>query len=108
MKRINIFQLGLLVFFLGGLLYGIFLSLGYESASAGIASQAILISLVFVWTASYLLRVFTGKMTFMEQRKKYRQAYDKLVEEKLQVKLDSMSEDEKIELMAEVEKEQKK
>ncbi len=103
MKRINVLQLGLLVLLLGGLGYEIFVLLGFEPVSSGIASEAILVLLVFAWTGSYLLRVVTGKMTFMEQRNKYRKAYDKLTEEKLQAKLDSMSETEKSTLMRNLE-----
>ena len=102
MKRVNVVQLGFLVLLLGGLLYEIFLYLGFESVSSGIASQSILILLVIVWTGSYLVRVFSGKMTFNEQRKRYRQVYEELADKKLQEKLDSMSDEEKMALIAEL------
>ena len=105
MTRSKVFQIGLIVFVLGVLVYEMFQLFGFESISAGIASQSVLILIVFAWTASYLFRVFTGNMTFMEQRKRYREAYEKLTDEKISEKLDSMTEEEKIKLIREFEKE---
>ena len=105
MTRAKVFQIGLLVFLLGGLGYEFFQFLGFESISAGIATQSILILIIFSWTVSYLLRVFSGNMTFMEQRKRYREAYEKLTDDKIIEKFDSMTEDEKTELLKMVEEE---
>ena len=105
MTRAKVFQIGLIVFVLGGLVYEMFQLLGFESVSAGIAAQSILILIVFVWTGSYLFRVFTGNMTFMEQRKRYREAYEKLTDEKIREKFEAMTEEEKIELLEMVEEE---
>ena len=105
MTRAKVFQIGFLVFVLGGLGYEAFQFLGFESISAGIATQSILILIIFAWTTSYLFRVFSGNMTFMEQRKRYREAYEKLTDEKIRKKFDSLSDEEKIELIKEVEKE---
>ena len=105
MTRAQVFQIGFLVFVLGGLGYEVFQFLGFESISAGIAAQSILILIVFAWTASYLFRVFSGNMTFMEQRKRYREAYEKLTEEKIREKFEAMTEEEKIELLKTVEEE---
>ena len=105
MTRAKVFQIGLLVFLLGGLGYEAFQLLGLESISAGIATQAILILIIFAWTASYLLRVFSGNMTFMEQRKRYRQAYEKLTDEQIMKKFDAMTEEEKLELLKVVDEE---
>ena len=105
MTRIKVFQIGLIVFALGGFGYEMFKLIGFESISAGIAAQSILILIILIWTASYLFRVFTGNMTFMEQRKRYRDAYEKLTEEKIIEKFESMTEEEKIELIRTVEKE---
>ena len=105
MTRAKVFQIGLLVFLLGGLGYEVFQFFGFESISAGIAAQSILILLVFAWTASYLFRVFSGNMTFMEQRKRYREAYEKLTDEKIREKFDSMTDEEKYELLKTVEEE---
>ena len=100
--------MGLFLFLLGGFGYKAFQLLGFEAISSGIAAEAILILLVFGWTGTYLFRVFTGKMTFMEQRKRYRKTYEMLTEKKLQEKLDAMSDQEKMELIERVEKDQEK
>ena len=105
MTRAKVFQIGLLVFVLGGLGYEVFQFLGFESISAGIATQSILALIIFSWTASYLFRVFSGNMTFMEQRKRYREAYEKLTDQKIKEKFDAMTEEEKIQLLNTVEKE---
>ena len=105
MTRAKVFQIGLIVFLLGGLEYEAFQLIGLESVSAGIAAQSILILIIFAWTASYLFRVFSGNMTFMEQRKRYREAYEKLTDEKIREKLEAMTEEEKIKLLKMVEKE---
>ena len=105
MTRAKVFLIGLIVFALGGVGYEIFQMIGLESISAGIAAQTLLILIVFAWTASYLFRVFTGNMTFMEQRKRYRKAYEKLTDEKIREKFESMTEEEKMELIRTVEKE---
>ena len=99
MTRAKVFQIGLVVFLLGVLGYEVFQFLGFESLSAGIATQSILILIIIAWTASYLLRVFSGNMTFMEQRKRYREAYEKLTDEKIKEKFEAMTEEEKIELL---------
>ena len=105
MTRAQVFQIGLIVFVLGGLVYEVFQLIGFESISAGIASQSILILIILIWTASYLLRVFSGNMTFMEQRKRYREAYEKLTDEKIREKFEAMTDDEKMELLKTIEAE---
>ena len=105
MTRAQVFQIGLIVFVLGGLGYEVFQILGFESISAGIAAQSILILIIFAWTASYLFRVFSGNMTFMEQRKRYRAAYEKMTDEKIREKFEAMSDEEKMELIKTVEEE---
>jgi len=103
LTRAKVIQIGLIVFGLGGLGYEAFQFLGFESISAGIAAQSILILIIFAWTGSYLFRVFSGNMTFMEQRKRYREAYEKLTDEKIMQKFESMTEEEKLELLRTVE-----
>ena len=105
MTRAKVFQIGLIVFVLGGLGYEVFQLIGFESISAGIATQLILILIIFAWTASYLFRVFSGNMTFMEQRKRYRVAYEKLTDERIRQKFEAMTDEEKIELLKAVEEE---
>ena len=105
MTRAKVFQIGFLVFVLGGLGYEAFQFLGFESISAGIATQSILILIIFAWTTSYLFRVFSGNMTFMEQRKRYREAYEKFTDKKIREKFEAMTEQEKIDLFKTVEEE---
>jgi hypothetical protein len=78
---------------------------GFEGASAGIAAEAVLIVVVVAWTGSYLLRVVTGRMTFMEQRRRYRQAYDQVTDAELQARFDLLSEAEQQALLAQLEAE---
>ena len=103
--RSNVIQIGLAALFLGAAGYAFFRFIGFEGASAGIASEAVLILIVFGWTGTYLFRVFTGKMTFTEQRKRYHDAYEKMTNAELQSRFDSMSEEEQIRLIKEVENE---
>jgi len=58
---------------------------------------------VLVWISSYLLRVLNGNMTFMEQRKRYRQLYEKKFTEKLEKKFESLSNDDQKKLLEELE-----
>ena len=44
-------------------------------------------------------------MTFMEQRKRQRAAYEKLTDEKIREKFEAMTDEEKIELLKTVEEE---
>ena len=103
MTRANVLQIGIAVLLIGPFGYAFFRSIGFEGASAGIAAEAILIFIVFGWTGTYLFRVITGKMTFTEQRKRYRDAYEKITTAELQSQFDLMSEEEQIRLMKEIE-----
>ncbi len=105
MTRGNVIQFGFIVLALGGVGYWAFIALGFNSQSAGIAAEAALVLGVLVWTASYLFRVVTGKMTFAEQRKRYIQAYEELTTAELKARFESLSQDEQIRLMEEIETE---
>ena len=93
---------GLVVLGLGAGGYAIFQSQGLGGFSAGIAASSLLMLLVLGWTASYLLRVFGGRMTYMEQRRSYRAAYDAFTDEQLQARFASLSPEEQQRLLAEV------
>ena len=93
--------LALGVFGLGGGGYWLFQVGGFEGFSAGIAASALLMVLVLAWTGSYLFRVVTGKMTFIQQRRQYREAYDALTTEALQRKFDALSPEEQERLLRE-------
>jgi len=99
LTRANVIQLGLAFFLFGGICYGIFIAFGIDATKAGIASEALLVFIVLLWSGSYFVRVLTGKMTFMEQRKRYRNAYEKISEAKLNEKYESMSDKDKINLI---------
>ncbi len=102
MSRKAVILLGLAVFALGGLGYLGFQASGLEGFDPGIAASGILMLIVVGWTSSYLLRVVSGKMTYMEQRRKYRSAYDAITDDALQAKFDSLSPEEQARLLAEV------
>jgi hypothetical protein len=93
--------LALGVFALGGLGYALFQFGGFEGFSAGIAASALLMVLVLAWTASYLFRVVTGQMTFIQQRREYREAYDAFTTEELQRKFEALSPEEQERLLRE-------
>ena len=82
---------GVTIFALGGLGYWGFQAAGFEGFSAGIAAQAVLVLIVLGWTGSYLFRVVTGNMTYMEQRRRYRSAYDAATEDELQKQFEALS-----------------
>ena len=81
MTRAQAILLGLVVFAIGGAGYWVFRSSGLEGFSPGIAASALLMLVVLGWTASYLLRVVGGKMTYMEHRRRYRAAYDAVTDD---------------------------
>lgn len=93
--------LALGVFGLGGVGYVVFQLGGFEGFSAGIAASALLMLLVLAWTGSYLFRVVTGQMTFIQQRRQYREAYEAFTTEALQRKFDALSPDEQERLLRE-------
>jgi len=94
LSRLNVLLVGLLVLVLGGVGYGVFNAAGFEGASAGIAAEAVLVVIVVLWTGSYLFRVVTGNMTYMEQRRRYREEYDQITDAQLQERFDALSPDE--------------
>ena len=105
MTKLNVLQLGLGLLLLGGVGYGLFIALGFDEYKAGIASQSVLVlALVGGWILTYFFRVFSGKMTFMEQRKRYVKEYDLVTDEELNQKFESMTDEEKIVLIRELEK----
>ena len=98
--------LGLAVLGLGALGYGLFQAGGLEGFNAGIAASALLMVLVLGWTASYLLRAVTGNMTYMQQRRTYRSAYDAHTNEVLERKFAALSPEEQQRLLEQAAAEQ--
>ena len=102
MTRAGVLKLGLGLLATGGLGYWLFEALGLEGFTAGIAAEALLVVVVVVWTSSYLFRVVTGRMTYMQQRKRYRSEYDQLTAQQLQERFDALSPEEQEALMASI------
>ncbi|MCP9791001.1 DUF3007 family protein [Vulcanococcus limneticus] len=102
MSRGTALLAGLAVFAIGGLGYWGFQAAGFEGFSAGIAAQAVLVVIVLGWTGSYLLRVVTGNMTYMEQRRRYRDLYDTATDDVLQQRFDALSPTEQAQLLREL------
>ena len=102
MTRGKVLLVGLAVLALGGVGYVAFDAAGFEGFSAGIAAQALLVSIVMVWTGSYLFRVVTGRMTYMEQRRRYRDIYDAKAVEDLEARFDSLPEEEQQALLKKI------
>jgi hypothetical protein len=94
--------LGLLVFGLGAGGWWAFRATGLEGFSPGIYASALLMVVVVGWTSSYLFRVVTGRMTYMEQRRQYRAAYDALTDEELQRRFEALSPAEQERLLQEI------
>jgi hypothetical protein len=93
--------LGLAVLGLGAVGYAVFQANGFEGFSAGIAASALLMLLVLGWTATYLLRALTGSMTYMQQRRTYRAAYDAATTVELQRKFEALSPEDQLRLLRE-------
>ena len=102
MTRRKVLLIGLAVLLLGGLGQVGFQASGFEGFSAGIAAEALLVVIVVVWTSSYLFRVVTGQMTYMDQRRRYREVYDKQEAEALQARFDALPEEEQQALLRKI------
>ena len=104
MTKGKVLQIGLLISLLGILSYKLFPHFGIDNFTASSISNFILIVIVITWVSSYVFRVVNGKMTFMEQRKRYRKEYEKIVNDKLEIKFNSLSKEEQEKLMDDLEK----
>ena len=102
MTRGKVLLIGLGVLLLGGAGYVGFEAAGLEGFSAGIAAQAVLVLIVVVWTSSYLFRVVTGQMTYMEQRRRYREVYDEQESQDLEARFEALSADEQQALLRKI------
>ena len=104
MTKGKVVQIGLLISLLGLLSYELAPQFGVDNFTASTISNFILIVIVITWVSSYVVRVLNGKMTFMEQRKRYRKEYEKIVNDKLETKFNSLSKEEQKQLMEDLEK----
>ena len=102
MTKLKVLQLGVLLAIIGFFSYKFAPYFGLSEISSNSISSLILITIVLIWVSSYLFRVINGKMTFMEQRKRYRQVYEKKFTEKLEKKFELLSNDEQKKLLDEL------
>ena len=104
MTKGKVIQIGLFISLIGLISYEFASQIGIENFTATTLSSCILILIVITWVTSYVYRVVNGKMTFMEQRKRYRKEYEKVVNDKLETKFNSLSKEEQQKLMEDLEK----
>lgn len=100
MRRIDAIGIGIIIFLAGGFVYLLFQWVGFDSTSAGIWSQAVLVGGLILWLLTYLFRVGTKTMTYNQQWKEYEDAV-------LQKRLEEMTPEELAQLQSEVEEEKK-
>jgi UPF0716 family protein affecting phage T7 exclusion len=103
MTRGQALLLGLALLGLGAGAYGLFAAGGMEGFTPGIAASVLLLLVLVGWTATYLARVVTGRMTFSEQRRLYRQGYDALTTAELEARFEALPPEEQARLLAELE-----
>jgi cell shape-determining protein MreC len=101
----KVVQIGIFISLLGFFSYKLAPQIGVDNFTASTISSCILILIVITWVTSYVYRVVNGKMTFIEQRKRYRKEYEKVVNDKLETKFNALSKEEKEKLMEDLEKE---
>ena len=104
MTKGKVIQIGIFVLLIGLISYEFVPQIGIDNFTATTISSCILILTVITWVTSYVYRVVNGKMTFMEQRKRYRKEYEKVVNDKLETKFNSLSKEEQQKLMEDLEK----
>ena len=103
MTKGKVIQIGFLISLLGILSYKLSPQFGIDNFTATTLSSCILILIVITWVTSYVLRVVNGKMTFMEQRKRYRKQYEQIVNDKLEKNFNSLSVEKQKKLMEDLE-----
>ena len=99
MTKGKVIQVGIFVSLIGLIIYEFSPQIGFDNFTASTVSSCILILIVITWVTSYVYRVVNGKMTFMEQRKRYRKEYEKVVNDKLETKFNSLSKEEQQKLL---------
>ena len=104
MTKGKVIQIGIFVSLIGLISYKFAPQFGIDNFTVSTLSSCILILIVITWVTSYVYRVINGKMTFMEQRKRYRKEYEKVVNDKLETKFNALSKEEQQKLMDDLEK----
>ena len=103
MTKGKVIQIGIFVSLIGLISYELVQRLGIDNFTPTTISSCILILIVITWVTSYVYRVVNGKMTFMEQRKRYRKEYEKVINDKLETKFNSLSKEEQEKVMEDLE-----
>ena len=104
MTKGKVIQIGIFVSLIGLISYRFAPQIGIDNFTASTISSCVLILIVVTWVTSYVYRVVNGKMTFMEQRKRYRKEYEKVVNDKLETKFNALSKEQQEKLMEDLEK----
>ena len=104
MTKGRVIQLAIFVSLFALVSYKLAPRIGIDDFAASTISSCILILIVITWVSSYVYRVLNGKMTFMEQRKRYRKEYEKVVNDKLEIQFNELSKEEQEKLMEDLEK----
>ena len=104
MTKGKVIQIGFFISLIGLISYKFAPQFGIDNFTATTLSSCILILIVITWVTSYVYRVVNGKMTFMEQRKRYRKEYERVVNDKLEAKYNALTKEEQEKLMEELEK----
>ena len=104
MTKGRVIQIGLFISLIGLIINEVAPQIGIDNFTATTLSSCLLILVVITWVSSYVYRVVNGKMTFMEQRKRYRKEYEKVVNDKLETKFNALSKEEQQKLMEDLEK----
>ncbi|MDA9746098.1 DUF3007 family protein [Prochlorococcus sp. AH-736-K20] len=104
MTKGKVIQIGIFFALIGLIIYELTPQIGIDNFTATTISSFILILIVITWVTSYVTRVVNGKMTFMEQRKRYRKEYEKVVNDRLETKFNALSKKEQEKLMKDLEK----
>lgn len=102
MTRAQVLLLGLALLGAGGAGYAIAQASGFEGFSAGIAASLLLLLVIVAWTGTYLVRVLSGRMTFSEQRRRYRASYDAATDAALEARFAALPPQEQERLLAEL------
>ena len=103
MTKGKVIQIGLFISLLALIIYEFAPQIGIDNFTATTLSSCVLILIVITWV-TYVFRVVNGKMTFMEQRKRYRKEYEKIVNDKLETKFNLLPKEEQEKLMEDLEK----
>lgn len=95
MRRIDVLVIGLGMFIVSGLAFGVLRASGLDLNNAGLWTQVLLVGGLVGWLATYVVRATTGTMTYHQQRRDYEDAV-------LQKRLEEMTPEELAALQAEI------